>query len=50
MHILSIEDDEMIGKAVGQGLIRAGFALDWFTDGHDAQTALVHAAYDLGRR
>ncbi len=47
MRILLIEDDEMIGKAVRQGLTQAGFALDWVTDGRAAELALANAVYDL---
>src|SRR5882757_9043717 len=39
MRILLIEDDNMIGKAVRQGLILAGFAVDWVTDGRAAELA-----------
>lgn len=47
MRILLIEDDTMIGKAVLQGLSAAGFAVDWVTDGRDAELALGNGVYDL---
>lgn len=47
MRILLIEDDAMIGKAVRRGLIRAGFAVDWVTDGRDAELSLANGVYDL---
>lgn len=33
MRVLLIEDDAMIGRAVGRGLRHAGFVVDWVTDG-----------------
>ncbi|MBL8343847.1 MAG: response regulator [Rubrivivax sp.] len=47
MRILLIEDDSMIGKAVREGLIRAGFAVDWVIDGRAAELSLSSGAYDL---
>ncbi len=47
MRILLIEDDTMIGKAVRRGLVEAGLAVDWVTDGHAADLALVNGVYDL---
>lgn len=47
MRILLIEDDPMIGKAVRQGLVQAGFAVDWATDGRAAELSLGNDVYDL---
>ena len=47
MRILLIEDDAMIGKAVRQGLVQAGFAVDWVTDGRAAELSLANGVYDL---
>lgn len=47
MRILLIEDDAMIGKALRQGLVQAGFAVDWVTDGRDAELSLANGVYDL---
>ena len=37
----------MVGKALALGLVRAGFALDWVTDGRSAELALANGVYDL---
>ncbi len=47
MRLLLVEDDAMIGKAVRQGLVAAGFAVDWATDGREAELALANGVYDL---
>ena len=47
MRILLVEDDAMIGKAVRQGLVHAGFAVDWATDGREAELSLANGVYDL---
>jgi two-component system response regulator QseB len=47
MRILLVEDDAMVGKALTVGLVRAGFALDWVTDGRSAELALDNGVYDL---
>lgn len=47
MRLLLVEDDPMIGKAVRQGLLNAGFAVDWAHDGAAAELALRDAVYDL---
>jgi two-component system, OmpR family, response regulator QseB len=47
MRVLLIEDDAMIGKAVRQGLVHAGFAVDWVTDGRAAELSLANGVYDL---
>lgn len=47
MRILLIEDDAMIGKAVRQGLVQAGFAVDWALDGRAAELSLASGVYDL---
>jgi two-component system response regulator QseB len=47
MRILLIEDDDMIGKAVRQGLVQAGFAVDWVCDGRAAELSLANGVYDL---
>jgi two-component system response regulator QseB len=46
MRLLLIEDDPMIGRAVQSGLSRAGFTIDWVTDGHSGAAALANAVYD----
>ena len=37
----------MIGRAVHLGLGRVGFTVDWVTDGHSGQAAIVNSVYDL---
>jgi len=47
MRLLLIEDDPMIGRAVRLGLVRAGFTVDWVTDGRSGQAGLSNAVYDV---
>ncbi len=47
MRLLLVEDDDMIGRAMRQGLGDAGFAVDWVTDGQAAELALANGVYDL---
>jgi two-component system response regulator QseB len=47
MRILLIEDDEMVGRAVQQGLLRAGYVVDWVADGREAELSLATGVYDL---
>ena len=47
MRLLLVEDDPMIGRAVRAGLLDAGFAVDWVTDGRAAELALANGVYDL---
>lgn len=47
MRLLVIEDDPMIGRAVREGLLQAGFAVDWVTDGREAELSLANDVYDL---
>ena len=47
MRLLLVEDDEMIGRAMRQGLDAAGFVVDWVTDGRAAELALANGVYDL---
>ena len=47
MRLLLVEDDRMVGKAVRQGLMDAGFAVDWVTDGQSAELAFATGVHDL---
>jgi two-component system response regulator QseB len=47
MRLLLVEDDTMVGEAVRTGLRQDGFAVDWVTDGEQAQTALSVEAYEI---
>ncbi len=46
MRVLLVEDDAMVGAAVRQGLLLAGFAVDWVRDGVQADAALASVDYD----
>ena len=46
MRILLVEDDNLLGNGVVTGLSQSGFAVDWATDGDDAETALAATSYD----
>ncbi len=41
MRVLLVEDDEMLGKVVKDGLVQYGYTVDWVTDGLSAQRALL---------
>src|SRR5205823_14248997 len=45
LRLLLVEDDTMIGKAVRQGLDRAGFSVDRVLDGRDAELAMGSGVY-----
>lgn len=46
MRILIVEDDPLLGDGLARGLAALGFAVDWFGDGQQADTALVGTEYD----
>lgn len=46
MRILLVEDDLLLGKGVFAGLTQAGWAVDWVTDGLDADAAVRSTSYD----
>ena len=46
MRLLLVEDDAMIGAAAQEGLKREGHAVDWVTDGAQAQAALANGVYE----
>lgn len=46
MRILLVEDDQMVGKAVRQGLSNAGFTVDWVSDGQAAELAIATQVHD----
>lgn len=53
MRILLVEDDRLLGDAVQAGLRQAGFAVEWVTDGTEADAAVSAGAFaavvlDLG--
>ena len=47
MRILLVEDDEMIGEAVADGLKGEGYAVDWVKDGNSAIIALDTTPFSL---
>ena len=47
MRLLLVEDDQMIGKSIRQGLRQDGFSVDWVRDGVAAELALANEVYDL---
>ncbi|MFO1436243.1 MAG: response regulator [Gammaproteobacteria bacterium] len=47
MRILLVEDDQMIGQAVQDGLRQEGYAVDWVRDGITAQAAMESIDYAL---
>lgn len=46
MRVLFVEDDVLLGQALAAGLRQLGHAADWFTNGGDADGALLAAPYD----
>lgn len=46
MRILLVEDDTLLGQGASAGLAQAGWAVDWVTDGLDADAALRSTSYD----
>lgn len=46
MRILLVEDDRLLGDGIRAGLAQAGFAVDWATDGRQAELALAGEPYD----
>jgi two-component system response regulator QseB len=47
MRLLVVEDDQMIGESMQQGLRNTGLAVDWVRDGKSAELALGNGVYDL---
>ena len=47
MRVLVVEDDLLLGDALAAGLRQDGHAVDWFTDGAQADAAIAGAPYDV---
>ena len=47
MRLLLVEDDSMIGEGLRQGLLGAGYVVDWVQDGRVAEAAARATQYDL---
>ena len=47
MHVLVIEDDELLGEGIRAGLELAGCTIDWLQDGVSAQQALATGKFEV---
>ena len=47
MRILVVEDDPDVGDAILQRLRRDGYAVDWFSDGKQADEVLQYQSYEV---
>ena len=49
MHLLIVEDEEKLAKALKKGLMLKGFAVDWLSDSEKARTRIMlyKSEYDL---
>ncbi len=47
MRVLLVEDDDMIGAAVRQGLTQDGYVVDWARDASEAELALGAQPYEV---
>ena len=47
MHVLLVEDDPMIGRAIAHGLGQAGLSVDWVGDGASGLAALTKGGHEL---
>lgn len=46
MRILLVEDDELLGDGLKNGLSQQGYTVDWLKDGHVAELALLTETFD----
>lgn len=47
MHVLLIEDDDIVGEAIQVGVQMQGATVDWITDGEQAATALRQDTHEV---
>lgn len=47
MRILLVEDDELLGDGLRNGLVQYGYAVDWLKDGLSADQALKTETFEL---
>lgn len=47
MRVLLVEDDELLGEGLREGLKRDGYTVDWVKDGAFAEQALKSESFDL---
>jgi two-component system response regulator QseB len=47
MRVLLIEDDQLLGDAIKQGLIQDGHTVDWIPDGINGEAAIYAEHFDI---
>jgi two-component system response regulator QseB len=47
MHLLLVEDDELLGDGLKHGLALSGYTVEWLKDGRSADAALKNESFDL---
>ncbi|MEX0606333.1 MAG: response regulator [Marinobacter sp.] len=47
MRVLLVEDDELLGDGLCQGLMQEGYAVDWLKDGQSAALAMDSDHFDV---
>ena len=47
MRILLVEDDELLGDGIRNGLVQYGYTVDWIKDGLSAQLAITQEPFDV---
>ena len=47
MYILLVEDNDIVGDGIKQGLETLGHSTDWVTDANTANQAIQHVDYDV---
>ena len=47
MHLLLVEDDELLGDGLKHGLALSGYTVEWLKDGRSADAALTNESFDL---
>lgn len=47
MRVLLVEDDEVLGDGMSNGLTHHGFRVDWLSDGAEADVALESDGFDV---
>lgn len=47
MRVLLVEDDELLGDGLCQGLMQEGYAVDWLKDGRSAAAAMESDHFDV---
>src|SRR5690606_6643584 len=47
MRLLLVEDDPALGDGLQSALRQEGYAVDWVTDGLEAETAIGNEAYEM---